>query len=344
MAERAQVKPGMPVVLISGDDDVLREQAMLHAVEVLLDGIDRSLALEEITASQLLSDREPDIAPLVDAAQTPPFLTERRVVVGRNLGMFGSKEVIGPLLGYLDTPLETTSLVLVWDKPPSPQTSHRVPPSLTKAVTAAGGVKVDASAPRGKDQQSFVDRAMKEAGLKLDAAGTRLIVETIGGDLGRLEGVMALLVSTYGTGARLKSADVAPYLGDAADVAPWDLTDAIDGGEVPKALETLHRMIGAGERHAFVVMAVLQRHYEQMVRLDGAGVRDEREAATLLGLSSSFPAKKALATSRRLGSDRLRRAVQHLADADLDLRGRRAWPDELVLEVLVARLARLSRR
>jgi hypothetical protein len=36
--------------------------------------------------------------------------------------------------------------------------------------------------------------------------------------------------------------------------------------------------------------------------------------------------------------------VQHLADADLDLRGRRAWPDELVLEVLVARLARLSRR
>jgi DNA polymerase-3 subunit delta len=344
VAEKPQVKAGQPVVLISGDDDVLREQAMLHAIEVLLDGADRSLALEELGAAQLTADREHDIAPLVDAAQTAPFLTERRVVVGRHLGMFGSKEAVAPLVAYLAAPLETTALVLVWEKPPGPQPGSRVPQSLTKAVTAAGGVKIDASAPRGKDQQSFVERALRDAGLKLDAAGVRLVLETIGGDLGRLDGVLALLVSTYGEGARLKRDDVAPYLGDAGDVAPWDLTDAIDGGDVPKALETLHRMTGAGERHAFVVMAVLQRHYEQMVRLDGADVRDEREAATLLGLSSPYPAKKALAASRRLGADRLRRAVQHLADADLDLRGRRAWPAELVLEVLVARLARLSRR
>ena len=98
MAEKPQVKAGQPVVLITGDDDVLREQAMLHAIEVLLDGADRSLALEELGASQLTADREHDIAPLVDAAQTAPFLTERRVVVGRHLGMFGSKDAIAPLV------------------------------------------------------------------------------------------------------------------------------------------------------------------------------------------------------------------------------------------------------
>jgi hypothetical protein len=37
------------------------------------------------------------------------------------------------------------------------------------------------------------------------------------------------------------------------------------------------------------------------------------------------------------------RAVELLAGADLDLRGGKAWPDDLVLEVLVARLARLAR-
>ena len=36
------------------------------------------------------------------------------------------------------------------------------------------------------------------------------------------------------------------------------------------------------------------------------------------------------------------RAVDLLAEADLDLRGGKAWPDDLVLEVLVARLARLA--
>lgn len=343
MASKVEVRPGMPVVLVSGDDDVLREQAVMHAIEVLLDGADRTLAMAELGAPQLVSDREADIAALVDAAQTAPFLTERRVVVGRHLSMFASKEAIAPMLAYLADPLGTTSLVLVWEKPPGNQPGGKLPAALTKAVQAAGGVKLDASSPRGKDQQSFIDRHLREAGIKVDAAASRLLLDSLGGDLGRMEGVLAVLVSTYGPGARLRVDDVAPYLGDAGDVAPWDLTDAIDRGDAAKALEVLHRMIGAGERHAFVVMAVLQRHFEQLLRLDGAGVRDENEAATLLG-TSPYPAKKVLASSRRLGTARLTRSVAALASADLDLRGRRAWPDELVLEVLVARLARISRR
>ena len=60
--------------------------------------------------------------------------------------------------------------------------------------------------------------------------------------------------------------------------------------------------------------------------------------------SRTFPARKALEQGRKLGTDRLRQAVHLLARADLDLRGAKAWPPELVMEVLVARLARLSRR
>jgi hypothetical protein len=37
------------------------------------------------------------------------------------------------------------------------------------------------------------------------------------------------------------------------------------------------------------------------------------------------------------------RAFDLLATADLDLRGGKAWPEELVMEMLVARLTRLSR-
>ena len=36
-------------------------------------------------------------------------------------------------------------------------------------------------------------------------------------------------------------------------------------------------------------------------------------------------------------------AISLVADADLDLRGVVAWPDELVIEVLLARLAQLAR-
>jgi DNA polymerase-3 subunit delta len=82
-----------------------------------------------------------------------------------------------------------------------------------------------------------------------------------------------------------------------------------------------------------------------MVRLDGAGVAGEKDAAALLGMKgSTFPAKKALQQGRSLGSAKLARAVHLLAAADLDLRGRTDQPGEQVLEVLVARLAALSGR
>ena len=51
-----------------------------------------------------------------------------------------------------------------------------------------------------------------------------------------------------------------------------------------------------------------------------------------------------LTQTKRLGSDKIATAIGLLADADLALRGAIAWPPDLVMEVLVARLARLGRR
>ena len=81
-----------------------------------------------------------------------------------------------------------------------------------------------------------------------------------------------------------------------------------------------------------------------MLRLDGAEVTGEKQAAELLGMKgSTFPAKKALAQSRRLGSDGVRESIRLLARTDLELRGTVDWPVELSMEVLVARLARVAK-
>jgi DNA polymerase III subunit delta len=336
-----------PVYLVKGNDPVLVNEAVLDLVTRLVGSGDRALMVEELDADRYQADGAvADVAPLVDAAQTPPFLTERRVVVGRHAGTFGSKDALAPLLAYLSDPLPTTSLVLVWEREPRPGARlASVPKALVDGVRSASGVIVEtAVSDRARDRAAWFDDQVRATGLKLATPARDALVDHLSGDPGRLPGVLTALVSVYGEGASLSVDDIAPYLGEASDVKPWELTDAIDRGDVPLALERLQRMI-VGGAHPLQVMAMLHTHYARMLRLEGADETSEARAAELLGLRgrSTYPAKKALEAVRRLGPDRLHESLQLLAEADLDLRGATAVPDDAVMQVLVARLASRNR-
>ena len=131
---------------------------------------------------------------------------------------------------------------------------------------------VDASAGSGRARSAWIDEQLAGSGLGLDAGARKAIADHIGNEPGRLPGMLATLQGAFGTGAALGRADVEPYLGEAGDVAPWDLTDAIDSGDVPGALQVLRRMLDGGGRHPLQVMATLTNHYLRMIRLDDPGV------------------------------------------------------------------------
>ena len=334
-----------PIVVIVGDDDALVAEALRGAVEEALGGEDRALALEELTEEEYRLEDGFEIARLVDAAQTPPFLTGRRVVVGRHVGRFGTKDAVAPLVAYLDAPLDSTSLVVVWEKgsmPVQPRLNP-LPAALAEAVAGAGGEVRRCGTGRGRDADRWLEDRLDIAAVELDRPARNLVVRRLGEDRARVVPLLDTLAAVFGIGAAVGVSDVKPFLGTGGDVAPWDLTDAIDAGDVPKSLDCLARMLDAGGRHPLAVMASLHGHFGRLLRLDGADVRNEVEVADVLGIKG-FPAKKALQASRRIGPGRVARAIRLIAAADLDLRGRSAWPPELVVEVLVARLASLARR
>lgn len=321
-----------PAYLVKGGDPSLVADAGRRLVERLVGDGDHALLVEWFDA-----DGDDGSVPVVDACLTAPFFTDRRIIVVRDAGAWTSEHA-GRVAEYLADPLATTVLVLLAG-------GGTLVPKLSKAVKDAGGELIDAEPPRqDRARSSWLVDQLKDAPLRVDAAAGRLLLEHLGEDMGRLPGILATLVGAYGEGARIGTAELAPHLGDAGGVAPWALTDAIDRGDDGAALAVLHRMMGGGDRHPLVVMATLHRHFANMARLDGSGVASEAEAAQVLGLKgSTFPARKALSQARRLGSAAIREALVLLADADLDLRGNKEWPDELIMEVLVARLCRLSR-
>ncbi len=321
-----------PVYFVRSDDPVLLADATRALLATLVEGDDTGLAVEDLD----LDASDDHVSGLLDACLTPPFLTDRRIVVGRNAGVLVADDAVR-LVTYLDDPLDTTVLVLVGG-------GGTVPPKLLAAIKKVGEV-VEAGLPRqAKERTTWLVERLRQAPVKLDAAAGNRLGQHLGEDLSRLAGILDVLRAAYGEGASVGIEQLEPFLGEAGGVAPWDLTDAVDRGDARSALELLHRLMSGGDRHPLVVMATLHRHYGQMLRLDGAGVRNETDAAQLLGLKgSTFPAKKALTQARKLGSPKIRRAIALLAEADLDLRGQKAWPDTLVMEVLLARLAQLSR-
>lgn len=335
----------MTVTVLKANDDTLLSKAVSSTVAALVGDGDASLMVEELTEEQYrMEDESFALTRLIDSAQTPPFLTDHRVVVGRHLGRFSKAADVEGLVSYLEAPLASTNLVLVWEKGVSPRQDrlNAIPKSLAAAIDAAGGKVLDVGIPGGKGAKTWLDAQLKSATVRLDGAAKAAIVDRLGEERSRVVALLSTLEAVFGSDDVITAEQIEPFLGESGDVPPWELTDAIDSGRIDVALEKLQRMLGSGGRHPLQIMSTLQTHYLRMLRLDGAPVAGEKQAAELLGMKgSTFPAKKALTQTKRLGSENIKKAIELLAEADRNLRGEIAWPSELVVEVLIARLANL---
>ena len=323
-------------VCVVGTDATMVADALHNVILSALGDLDPSFALEDFSLSD---NTEGVVARVVGALNTPPFLVDRRVVVVRDAQQLCSEDA-AELLTWMSKPSPATVLVLgvVGAK------SHR----LVKAAHDVIEVNVGS---RPADRVAFVREKMAEYHVTIDAPTAHKVADQIGDDVARVDALARTLQSIFGS-APLNFARLEPYLGDAGDVPVWDLTDAIDAGDVTTAITVARRMLDSRSRAGLQIVSMLQRHFLNMARLEGSGASSKDEAAALLAINA-FPAGKALSSARRLGAERVATAVHWVADADLALKGGVSYggrdlvndqdvTELTVLEVLVARLARLS--
>ncbi len=337
----------MSVHVVRGDDPDARVRQLRTLVTELVKDDDRSLAVEEHTVPGReggVEERTRVAAAAATAAASPPFGTSVRVVVLREIGALTAEDA-SPLVEYLASPLETTELVLVGG-------GGRLPASITKALKSAGAEQHAARSGATRDQ---LVHELRTAGLSLTEPARRRVEEHLAEDAARVPELVEVLRASAGGEAQLDEEDVVPYLGELGTVKPWELTNAIEAGDISGAVAVLHRLLHATggtqakPMHPLQVMAMLHNSVRRLMRVDDPEIVGEADAAAALteltGRSvKPYPARKALDQARAWGSEGLRRAVDLLARADLDLRGASALPGAAVLEVLVARLAGIAAR
>ena len=114
----------MTMYVLSGDDESVLRTAVRELLNELVGDSDSSMMVDEF------DDAEYSMQSVADAAHTPPFLTDRRVVVARNVGRFNLAD-LSPLLSFLENPLDSTDVVLVGG-------GGAIPKKLLDAVKAGG--------------------------------------------------------------------------------------------------------------------------------------------------------------------------------------------------------------
>jgi DNA polymerase III subunit delta len=326
-------------IVVVGTDATMVYDALHNVIATALGDLDPSFALQDFTVKDVTTAGESVISAVLEALNTPPFLVSRRVVVVRDAQGLLADEVAS-LLAWMHSPIPDVVLVLAVVGAKSNK--------LVKGAQEVLEVNVGSGA---KNRVAFVNEKMVEYRVSIDAGAASRIADQVGDDVARVDSLARLLASIYGS-APLNLSHIEPYLGDAGGVPEWDLTDALESGNATRAITVARRMLDSKGRAGVQIIFMLQRYYLRMARLEGAGIDSADEAAQVLGMNA-FGAKKLLAMANRMGSERIGDAIHLIASADVDLKGGASFggkdlntdldvTDLTVIEVLVARLARLS--
>ncbi len=332
------------IYLVSGDDSSLLSQKVRELVAACIDGMDADLALSRLESADYKSGDGYELSAVVSAASTPPMMEEFRIIEARDLGMFSTEKDLSGLYEYLKDPMESTKLILVWEKGLDQTRLSPLPKKLKESVLSAGGEVISASKPRGaKNSKEWFASQIKNSGLLFSGQALALLKNRLGEDFGRLKSLLESLKSAYGTedAEMLSPEDIQPYLGEAGSLPVWELTAALSKGNTEQSLSCLMRRLDAGE-HPVAVIAFLVNHYFRLARLDQAGYSSPDDVAGELGISS-YPARLALEESQKLGSKKIARIFELLQEADMDLKGRSGLDGRLIMEVLIARIAQQYR-
>ncbi|MEH3054550.1 MAG: DNA polymerase III subunit delta [Patulibacter minatonensis] len=242
---------------------------------------------------------------------------ERRVVIVDDVQRWKEKEVAAdlvPALGRLDD-LTTIAFFAREEK------SKAAPKALIEAVAAAGGDVVHVQLPEQRDLSGWVVREAAQRQIELDREAADLIATRVGRRPSRLARVLEVLGQGTEPGLRLGAPDVAPFVGDDAELVAWPLVDALVAGQEQHALRLMLELVERGESPVRLLAMVERRARELRdlaVRLD-AGESPQQVEASMKG--PPWAKGKRVQEARRADRQWLDALVVRLSALEIDTRG-----------------------
>jgi len=305
-----------PAYLVHGDDHgrIAERRARLRALAESVSGAAGVEVLEGEAAT-------PDAAAAALSAMT--LTPGHRVVVVDGAERWKEADLDELDAALARMPPETTVAFFARE-----DARAKAPQRLHEAVTRAGGDVAGEHTVKPWELPRWVAARARELGLEPDAGAAKALVARVGERQQRLLRELEKLALSLGPGAAVGAEDLDHLTASSAERRSWTLADALVARDGPAATRVYLELRAQGERLTGLLFQMARRVRDA---LDVAEKLDAGESPAQVRRGLRMPPKAAerfVADVQRTDRDALRRALEHLADLELDSRQLREGPQD----------------
>lgn len=224
----------LPLYLLYGAEEFLIQEALDLIIEKAVDPGARDFNFNAVYC------RETPAAELLNLCQTLPFMSERRLVVARELDAYKAAE-LDELTAYLKDPSPSTCLVMI-----SNQRKYDKK-AVVSAVEAGGAVTVF-YALLDREIPAWIEGWARGRGLSIRQDAAQYLWQLIGSDLQKISNELQKVAIFIKERKLISIEDVKQVVGDFREYTSFDLADAIGRKNREQAFLILSRLIQEGEQ------------------------------------------------------------------------------------------------
>lgn len=283
----------------------------------------------EMMNHDVFEEKRATAAAIMDAAETLPFLNEKRLVTARNSEFFqkaGRKEEGEKLKAFLADLPETVCLLFIEEK--AEKTN-----GLYKAV-AKYGQAVEFKKPTEKDLGTWIKKRCKENGVEMSEGILNLFLQTVDHDMENIDGELQKLMAYKGEEKEIKAEDIRAVCTVSLEARVFDLVKAVAEKRPEKAVQ-IYRTLLSMKESPYMVLSLITRQFRLILEtmlLSQSGMTNDAIGARLE--IRDFAVKEYLRQSKRFSAEGWKKAVRDCLQVDLDIKSGKA-AEKTAVELLI---------
>jgi DNA polymerase-3 subunit delta len=223
----------LPLYLFFGEEEFLIQEAVDLIINMVVDPGARDFNFNTLYC------KDTSASELVNLCQTLPFMSEKRLVIAKEINAFKAGD-LEELIPYLNDPSPSTCLLLL-----SSQERYDKK-SVTSAVEAHGAVS-RFYALLDREIIAWIEAWARTRGLVIQRDAAQFLLQTLGNDLQKIGNELEKVLISVKEKKAITFDDVKTVAGDFREYSSFDLAAALGQKDREKSFLILSRLVQEGE-------------------------------------------------------------------------------------------------